>query len=135
MAAGSYSFTIEQGATVDFEIRYLDSGSNPIDLGGGQFAEMRIRKSFDGESLAELTSSLKPSQSYTKLSGSAFLSLSGSDLATSITSGSIGVYIGHEVTSALSFSEAVYDLELVSGSAKTRLLQGKVKLSKQVTTV
>ena len=133
MAAGSYSFTIEQGATVDFEIRYLDSGSNPIDLGGGQFAEMRIRKSFDGESLAELTSSLKPSQSYTKLSGSAFLSLSGSDLATSITSGSIGVYIGHEVTDAFTFDRAFYDIELTNGEARTRIVQGRIKLSRDIT--
>ena len=133
MAAGSYSFTIEQGATVDFEIQYLDSGSNPIDLGGGQFAEMRIRTSFGGEALAELTSSLKPSQSYTKLSGSAFLSLSGSDLATSITSGSIGVYIGHEVTDAFTFDRAFYDIELTNGEARTRIVQGRIKLSRDIT--
>jgi hypothetical protein len=44
MAAGTYSFTIEQGATTDFEIQYKDSGSNAIDLGGGQYAEMRLYK-------------------------------------------------------------------------------------------
>jgi len=32
MAAGKYSFIIEQGSTVDFEIVYKDSDSNPIDL-------------------------------------------------------------------------------------------------------
>ena len=32
MAAGKYSFTIEQGSTVDFEIAYKDSNSDPIDL-------------------------------------------------------------------------------------------------------
>ena len=32
MAAGRYNFTIEQGATVDFEIAYTDSNQNPIDL-------------------------------------------------------------------------------------------------------
>ena len=34
MAAGQYSFTIEHGTTLDFEIQYKDSGSNPIDLAG-----------------------------------------------------------------------------------------------------
>ena len=34
MAAGKYNFTIEQGATVDFEIAYTDSNGDPIDLTG-----------------------------------------------------------------------------------------------------
>ena len=34
MAAGNYSFTIEQGATTDFEITYKDSSNNPVDLAG-----------------------------------------------------------------------------------------------------
>ena len=29
MAAGRYNFTIEQGATVDFEIAYKDSNEKP----------------------------------------------------------------------------------------------------------
>jgi len=36
MAAGKYSFTIEQGSTVDFEITYKDSNGNPVDLTGYQ---------------------------------------------------------------------------------------------------
>ena len=32
MAAGRYSFVIEQGATTDFEVVYNDSNGNPIDL-------------------------------------------------------------------------------------------------------
>jgi hypothetical protein len=34
MAAGKYSFVIEQGSTVDFEIQYKDSSNNPVDLTG-----------------------------------------------------------------------------------------------------
>lgn len=34
MAAGKYSFVIEQGSTVNFEIQYKDSNSNPINLTG-----------------------------------------------------------------------------------------------------
>ena len=36
MAAGRYSFVIEQGATTDFEVVYQDSGSNPISLANHQ---------------------------------------------------------------------------------------------------
>ena len=46
MAAGNYSFTIEQGATTDFEVVYKDSDGNPVDLSGYQ-ARMHLRKSAD----------------------------------------------------------------------------------------
>jgi len=133
MAAGNYTFTIEQGATTDFEIQYKDSGSNAINL-AGQYAEMRIRTDFGGTVLATLTSSMGASNlSYTKASGSSFLSISGSDLSTPVSSGSIGVYIGHELTDAFTFDKAHYDIELTNGQARTRILQGKVKLSKDIT--
>ena len=133
MAAGRYSFVIEQGATTDFEIQYKDSGSNAIDL-SGQYAEMRIRTSYGGTALATLTSSMGATNlSYTKHSGSSFLSISGSDLATPITSGSIGVYIGHTLTDAFTFDKAYYDIEVTNGHARTRILQGRVKLSKDIT--
>ena len=32
MAAGKHSFTIEQGATTDFQIDWKDSSGNPVDL-------------------------------------------------------------------------------------------------------
>ena len=90
MSAGNYTFTIEQGATTDFEIQYKDSGSKAVDL-SGQYAEMRIRTSYGGTALATLTSSMGATNlSYTKPSGSSFLSISGSDLSTPIASGSIG---------------------------------------------
>jgi hypothetical protein len=133
MAAGNYTFTIEQGTTTDFEIQYKDSGSNAINL-SGQYAEMCIRTTYGGEAIATLTSSMGgPSLSYTKDSGSSFLSISGSDLSTPIASGSIGVYIGHTLTDAFTFDKAYYDIEVTNGHARTRILQGKVKLSKDIT--
>ena len=133
MAAGQYSFKIERGATVDFEIQYKDSGSNPVDL-TDYTAEMRIRSTHDSSTaIAELTSSLAIGNSYEKHSGSAFLSLSGSNLTTPVASGSIGVYIGWYLTDEFSFSDAFYDIELTNGAARSRILQGKVRLSKDVT--
>jgi hypothetical protein len=53
------------------------------------------------------------------------------------TSGSIGIYISAVSSSQLNFTEAVYDLEIYSGSGATqyveRILEGKVKLSKEIT--
>jgi len=50
MSAGRYSFTIEQGSTVNFEIAYKDSGSNPINLTGYQ-ARMQLRPSADSSTI------------------------------------------------------------------------------------
>ena len=49
MAAGKYSFTIEQGSTLDFEIQYKDSNNNPVDLAGYQ-ARMQIRENISSTS-------------------------------------------------------------------------------------
>jgi len=61
------------------------------------------------------------------------LNFSGSNGTTPPTSGSIGVFISATSSSNFSFGEAVYDLEITSGSIVTRILEGKVKLSKEVT--
>ena len=129
MAAGQYNFTIEQGTTTDFEIQYKDSGSNPVDFAGYE-ASMSISTTLGGDLIASITSS--EGDVYAKESGVNFLSLSGSNLTTPVASGSIGVYIGHQITDTFTFDEAYYDIELTTGEARTRILQGKVKLSKDV---
>ena len=131
MSAGKFSFTIEQGATTDFEIIFNDSTGTPVDLAGRE-AAMQIRNAKSGSILyATLTSSL--GDAYAKASGSSFLSLSGSSLTNPLSSGSIGVYIGHGVTNTFSFNEAFYDLELTNGQDRIRLVEGKVKNTEQVT--
>jgi hypothetical protein len=133
MAAGIYSFNIEQGVTTDFELVYKDSDGNPVNLTGYR-ARMQLKDSAGGSNTyLTLSSSLQSDGTGLNMSGS------GGDLACNPpTSGSIGIYISHTTSSNLSFGTAVYDLELISGSGNytvvTRLLQGKIKLSKQVTT-
>ena len=132
MSAGRYSFTIEQGATTNFEIQYKDSNNTPIDL-TNYTGKLQIRSTFaqnSGELYLTLSSSLN--------SDGTGLNFSGSNGTTPPTSGSIGVYISACTSSALTFNEALYDLELYSGSGDcsytVRLLEGRVQLSKQVTT-
>jgi hypothetical protein len=48
-------------------------------------------------------------------------------------SGTIGIVISAATSSLLTFDEAVYDLEIYSGSFASRIIEGKVKLSKEVT--
>ena len=128
MAAGRYSFIIEQGATLDFEISYKDSGSNPIDLTDHQ-ARMQIRPSIGSDTVhLTLSSSLD--------ADGTGLNLSGSDGLNPPTSGTIGIFISANSSSLLDFNEAVYDLEIATGSTYptvTRILEGSIQLSKNVT--
>lgn len=127
MAAGNYSFTIEQGTTVNFEVQYTDSGSNPINL-TGYSGKMQIRSNFANDqptTYVTLSSSLAPDGTGLNFSGSA-----GTNPPSS---GSIGIYISAASSSAFTFTKAKYDLEITSGSTVTRLLQGVVTLSKEVT--
>jgi hypothetical protein len=129
MAAGKYSFTIEQGATVDFEIACKDSNGDPIDLTGYQ-ARMQLRPGPGSNPLyITLSSSLDACGTGLNMSGSSGLNPP--------TSGTIGIYISAISSSQLNFDIASYDLEIASGSGNcyivTRLLEGKVKLSKEIT--
>ena len=126
MAAGNYTFTIEQGATTDFEVVWTDSAGSRVDL-SAYSARMQIRSDYgsSGTLYASLTSTVS--------SDGTGLNLSGSSGNNPMSSGSIGIVISAASTSAFTFDEARYDIEMVSGSYVTRLLQGKVKLSKEVT--
>lgn len=130
MSAGRYSFTIEQGTTVDFRIDYKDSNNAPVDLTNYQ-SRMQIRATPGSSTIiCSLSSSLLPDGTglnMTPISGSTTLPK---------TSGSIGIYISAATSSTFNFSEASYDLEIFSGSANpyvVRILEGKVRLSQETT--
>lgn len=126
MPAGKYNILIEQGATFQLELQYKDSNNNAIDL-TGYSGRMQIRPSVGSTvSYLCLSSSLQPDGTG--------LNFSGSNGSTPPTSGSIGIYISAVSSSALTFNQGVYDLEIASGSFVARLLQGNVQLSKEVTT-
>ncbi len=124
MAAARYSFIIEQGATTNIQVTWQDE-SGSVDL-SGYGARMQIRPTVDSSTVyLSLSSSLQ-------LDGTG-LNMSGSDGETAVQSGSIGIYISAATSSVLNFDTAYYDLEMVSGNEVTRLLEGQVKLSKNVT--
>ena len=125
MAAGKHSFIIEQGATTNLNVQWTDASGSAVDLTGYQ-ARMQIRPVIESSDVyISLSSSLQPDGTG--------LNLNGSDGVTSLTSGSIGIYISAYSSSLLNFTEAFYDLEMVNGREVTRLLEGKVRLSKNVT--
>jgi len=125
MSAGKYSFVLEQGSTFDIEIQYKDTTGSAVDL-SGYSGKMQIRPTIASETVyLTLSSSLN--------GDGTGLNFSGSNGSTPPTSGSVGIFVSATSSSALDFTEAVYDLEITSGSIVTRILEGKVKLSKEVT--
>jgi hypothetical protein len=124
MAAGKYSFIIEQGSTVDFSIIYKDSTGIPVDLTAYN-SRMQIRSAVGEIPIITLTSTLNSDGTGLNMSNS--------------VSGSIGIYIASCTSSLFTFDQAVYDLDIISGSGVcpvvNRILEGKIKLSKEVTTI
>lgn len=130
MSAGKYNFYIEQGSTFITDIQYTDNSGNPIDL-SGYHGKMQIRSAITSNTAyLTLSSSLAPDGTGLHFSGS------GDILPPA--SGTIGIVIGPYSSSMLNWTgDAVYDLEIYTGTGDTlyveRLLEGKVRLSKEVT--
>jgi len=118
MAAGKYDITIEQGATFSKTFTWKNSARVVIS-NTGYTAAMQVR-----ETVASTTTIL----SSTGTSPGISIALGGA-------LGTITVTITSTVTAALDFETAVYDLELTltSTGAVTRLLEGEVFLSREVT--
>ena len=119
MSAGKYTMTIEQGATFQLQFQYTDAAGTPIDI-TDYSGRLQIRPDY-----ADYTT-----QSYAYVSSS--IDADGTGLTIG-SSGSIGLYISAAVTEGFDFDEGLYDLELQSGSYVTRLLEGAVKIRREVT--
>lgn len=125
--AAKYSFTVCQGATFDYTLRYSDNAGVPINL-KNYGAKMQVRPSA-GNSVLYLTlsSSLQADGTGLNFSGSASTGF------VDPISGSIGIYISAISSSNLSFTTAEYDLFIFSGSFTDKILEGKISLDKRIT--
>jgi len=115
--AANLDMVIEQGATFEHRLIWKDSTGTEIDL-TGYSARMHMRaKIADVDFIMELTD------------GNGRITLGGA-------LGTIDIEISAEDTATLTTKNMVYDLEMVIGVAPehvTRLVEGKVTLSKEVT--
>jgi hypothetical protein len=117
MAATTYDLTIEQGATFSLVITYKDNDT-PIDL-SGYTARMQVRATAESATvLIELTTA----------NGRIVLGPWSGGAAGTIT-----LTIAAADTAALTAGRALYDLELISGSVVTRLIQGVCTISRNIT--
>jgi hypothetical protein len=119
MSAGIYNFTIEQGTTFNRTFWYNDSNGDPIDL-SNYTVRMDIKHSYGSEALAQYSSDTH------------HFTITTPDDGTKPNQ--INLVISATETAAFNFTGALYDIELLNGDIVTRLLQGKIKLSPEVTT-
>ena len=118
--AGKLNIVIEQGTTFNPVLTYTDNATPPvaIDL-TGYTARMQIKLK-------------KTDPSF--ITGGELTTENGGIVLGGVA-GTITLLITDTVTAAFVFSNAVYDLELISsGSIVTRLLQGSATLSIETTT-
>ena len=115
MTAGIYNFTIDQGAQYTTTIVWANSAGVPINL-TGYTAAMQLR---------EQAASPNPSA----------LNLTSANGGIVITpgTGSMLITMTAAQTGGLSARFYVYDLELTLGSVVTRIIQGQITVSAQVT--
>lgn len=142
MSAGIYNFTIEQGASFALELEYTDSNGDPVDL-TNYFAEMQIASNYADYNRTIYTTLL--GGSYTGYPSNATgISLTGAYDDYELTDGKIGIIMHPATTVSLGqqFDTAFYDLELYTTTNglysgiknySIRLLQGRIKISKEVT--
>ena len=116
MTAGLHDITIEQGSNFKRTFTWKDSNAAPVNV-TGYTAKLNIKgKKSDSSALYSTDQA-----GHITLGGAA---------------GTIVINVPAATTNALDFNWGVWDIELTDGSSNvTRLLEGKVKLSKQVTTV
>lgn len=115
---GRFDFTINQGADFDVTLTWTaGSPAAPVDLTGWS-AHMQVRPSnadADGEVYVDLSST-------------------GGGIILGGTAGTIELIITAVDTAVLSFNVAAYDLKMTDPEGQiTRLLQGSVTLSREVT--
>ena len=115
MTAGIYNFTVDQGAQYNTTIVWADAQGVPIDLTGYTAAmQLRLQAASPNPSALNLTSS------------------NGGIVITPLT-GSMLITMTATHTGALSPGFYVYDLELTLGSVVSRIIQGQITVSAQVT--
>jgi hypothetical protein len=112
MSAGKLDLIVEQWATLELPITWLDQNRAPINLLGWS-ARLQIRAKVGGAVLVTLVSPTN---------------------ITLGTDGTISVEIPSGTTGTLNFTNGVYDLLLTAPSGKKkRLIEGKITFSPAVT--
>jgi hypothetical protein len=125
MSAGRYDIILEQGATFDLPLRYLDSLGTPVNL-TGYSARMQVREAPAAVLLVEFNSSYSAN-------GTIFLSGAAEDRSDG-ANGNIRVFMSAANSAALPRFSGRYDLELSDTTGYVvRLLEGQFRVEPEIT--
>lgn len=127
MAAGTYNFSVEQGASFGLSIEYANASGIPIDL--SSFSHARMQWNANDQSVYQFTTNNTNSGLYLFEFGSPS------------SSGLINFKLPASTTGGFNFTSANYDLEIESisdfypggGPQVIRLLQGTVTILPEIT--
>uniref|UniRef100_A0A6M3L3X6 Putative tail protein n=1 Tax=viral metagenome TaxID=1070528 RepID=A0A6M3L3X6_9ZZZZ len=115
--AGDLDFVMEQGGTFSRTFTYVDADSVAVVL-TGYTIEMKIREIHESSTVL-LTATTEADARF---------------VLSDPTAGEFTLTISATDTAALTFIQAVYDIKLTSPTGNVeRLLEGSIKLTKQVT--
>jgi hypothetical protein len=118
MPAGKYNFTVEQGTKFSLDFTWKNADKIPVNISGYAFRMMARHKHDDLEPIISLSTFAPP----------------GGISIVDGPNGRFRINLTQAQTTALSFNEAIYDLEaLPPADEAIRLLEGKIILSKEVT--
>ncbi len=112
--AAQKNFQVDQNATFNFEVQYLDEDQNPIQL-HYHTAKMQESDTQDGKKVA-------------------FTLTEQDGITISPTEGKLSISISADRTNKMFYPKSSYDLILIDPSVnKTRLLEGYMTLNRAVT--
>ena len=114
MPAGNYDITCDQGATFSRVITWKNSNGTPIDL-TNYTARMQVRANYPSTAVV--------------LS----LTTENAGIALGGVLGTITLAATATATAAIAADEYVYDLEMITGSQVTRLVEGTFTVTPEVT--
>lgn len=123
MSATKQNLVIEKGATyAPAAFVFKDSAGNPIDL-TNYTAKLEMRETPYDTAFLKASSEVVPPAGFTKY------------ITLGTTNGNVAVVLPATVTDLFKADTAFYDIELTSGAGVvTRFMQGRVHLSRSITT-
>ncbi len=114
LSAGKYNLMIEQGAKFGVQFTWQDKDGNPIDLSLWT-GQIQFRESKDDTSIL-------------------YDSDTAGDIVMGGVAGTVDFNLPTLTTTEFTFDDCLYDLELTDPDGEiTRLVEGRVSLSKEVT--
>ncbi len=118
MPAGKYNFTIEQGTKFSRDFTWKNADRTPVNISEYSFRMMARHKHDDIDPIINLSTFEPP----------------GGISIVDAANGRFRISLSQAQTTALSFNEAIYDIEATPpGDEAIRILEGKINLSKEVT--